>query len=265
MSVFNSQARVSDRKQSVAGMVVCQLVDISSYYASGTVPPDWNQPGITLYTNPQEINRGLEATWSGARGLLSTSTPYQYMGSDRSDVQLTGVLVDTQCADYDATPWLDSLERMTLPGVNSHPPILAIVWGARVIQPVVLSQVNIRETAWANGLVSQATLELTFKYQGRSGYKSNADERRVASLTEREKAKVKQAAEASLKKGKGGNKRQLPGSSKVTNKVINKVSPQQRKPITVSDAGVILQGDHQIGTWSRGSDRLAVRPQINLM
>jgi hypothetical protein len=259
--MFNKKATVKDRKQTVTGLVECRLIDISAYFSAGTIPPNWDAEGVTLYTNPQQIDRGLEAIWNGNRTLLSSAQNYQYLGSDRTDVNLTGILIDTQCLDYDATPWLDTLERLTLPGTQSHPPVLAIVWGSRVIQPVVLTKVNIRETAWANGLVSQATVDLSFRYQAGSKYSSNADEARIKSLTEREKAKVKRLAEQQLKTDRGNNKRQ-PQPQPKQNRVINRPS-NQKMAIAVGDDGSITQGDRLLGKYDR-SQRLADPVQITV-
>jgi hypothetical protein len=201
MSAFNKRLQAPDRKQSVTGFVPCTILDISDFYSVGRVPPSWvSDQAITLYTNPQEITRSLKATYGTQNGLLTTAGIVQYGHSDRSPIKLSGLLIDTQCKDYDATPYLDQLEGMTKPGLNTYPPVLAIVWGGRVIQPVVLTNLQITETAWANGLVSQASTEMEFQYLPPISYRSNNDEKRLDQLTEREVEKAKKLAAEKIDK-----------------------------------------------------------------
>lgn len=195
MGAFNKRTQAPDRRQSVAGRVPCTILDISDFYSVGRVPPNWvSDSAITLYTNPQEITRSLTANYGVQNGLLTSAGIVQYGYSERSPIKLSGLLIDTQCKDYDATPYLDQLEVMTKATLNSYPPVLAIVWGGRVIQPVVLTNLQITETAWANGLVSQATTEMEFRYLPPISYRSNNTQSRLDQLTEREVEKAKKMA-----------------------------------------------------------------------
>jgi hypothetical protein len=105
MGVFNKRSQAPDRKQSVTGFVPCTLLDISDFYSVGKVPPSWvSDTAVTLYTNPQEISRSLKATYGTQNGILTTSGVVQFGHSERTPIKLSGLLIDTQCRDYDATP-----------------------------------------------------------------------------------------------------------------------------------------------------------------
>ena len=247
MKPFSPSAQSTDRKQPAGQYVECKLLDISDYFAVGSNPPSWeSDKSVSLYTNPQQLQRSMTAIYGAASGLLSSRSMKQYSHSDRSPIKLSGVLVDTGSSKYDATPHLDKLEAMTVASINSYPAVLALVWGARVIQPVVITDLQITETSWANGLVSQASLDITLEYCPSPSYKSNADQRRVEALTEREQKRVKELAEKELKE-KPGNKRTsgmapLPvnSQSKVTN-VPNKSG--NRQPTRPDKEGNITQGN----------------------
>lgn len=239
MGIFNKRSKAPDRKQSVSGAIPCTLLDISDFYSVGRVPPTWvSDSAITLYTNPQSIDRAMVANYGVQNGLLTTAGIVQYGFSDRSPVKLTGVIIDTQCKNFDATPYLDQLEKLTQPGPNSYPPVLAIVWGGRVIQPVVLTNLTITETGWSNGLVSQATTELEFRYLPPVSYRSGNDSKRLDQLTEREVEKAKKKAAEKVDKeamdakkpGEKPPEKTDPKSLKVDKKTGAVTQPKPGKP-----------------------------------
>jgi hypothetical protein len=204
--MFRNIGAIEDRSQPTE-RVACRLLDISEFYNIGRTPPSWDGEAIVLYSNPQEISRSLIASYGASSGLLSTNANLTYGHSNREPIKLNGSLVDTQCKNKDATKYLDQLENLTKPSINSSPSVLAIVWGARVIQPVVLTELTITEIAWANGLVSKADLGLTFQYLPPINYRASNDENRVKKLTEREIEKAKKlAAEEIDKSKKSGDK-----------------------------------------------------------
>lgn len=234
MGVFNKRTQAPDRKQAL-GFVPCTLLDISDFYSVGRVPPSWvSDQAVMLYTNPQEIQRSLKANYGVQNGLLTTAGVVQYGHSDRSPLKLSGLLIDTQCKDYDATPYLDQLEKMTQPGTNTYPPVLAIVWGGRVIQPVVLTNLTITETAWANGLVSRASTELEFQYLPPISYRSNNDQSSLDQLTDREVEKAKKkAAEKMDKDAKDAKKpgEKTPDTVDPKTLVVDKKTGKVTKPV----------------------------------
>lgn len=247
MKPFAPSAQKTDRKQPTGQYVECKLLDISDYFAVGSVPPSWeSEKAISLYTNPQQLQRSLTAIYGASSGLLSSRSIKQYSHSDRSPIKLSGVLIDTGSPKYDATPFLDKLEAMTVASVNSYPAVLALVWGARVIQPVVMTDLQITETSWSNGLVSQASLDITLEYCPSPSYKPSSDQRRVEALTEREQKRVKELAEKELKE-KPENKRTsemkpLPVNSQSnTTNIPNKSG--NRQPLKVSQSGAVSQGN----------------------
>lgn len=233
MGVFNKRSQAPDRKQSVTGFVPCTLLDISDFYSVGRVPPSWvSDSAVTLYTNPQEITRSLKSVYGTQSGILTTAGVVQYGHSERSPIKLSGLLIDTQDKNYDATPYLDQLEAMTKPNLNTYPPVLAIVWGGRVIQPVVLVNLQITETAWANGLVSQASTELEFQYLPPISYRSNNDQKRLDQLTDREVESAKKKAAEKIDKEKSEVKK--PGTKPDTktlpqNMVVDKKTGEVRE------------------------------------
>lgn len=236
--IFNAPARTTDRKQP-GGLVQCTLLDISDYFAVGSVPPSWSSDkALTLYTNPQQLQRSLTAAYGSVNGLLTSLASRTYSHSDRSPIKLSGILVDTQDKKQDANPYMDRLEGLTKASTNSYPPVLAMVWGARVIQPVVITELSISETAWSNGLLSQASVELTLEYVKSPSYRTSADQERVKNLTERERAKIKTKVEDDLKK-EAETKSKLP---------IGTTKPE---PVTVSTKGVVTQGSKVIATATR--------------
>jgi hypothetical protein len=242
MSFTNKRAKAKDRKRANPGFVSCSLLDISDYYSVGRVPPNWvSDKAITLYTNPQEITRSLTANYGVQNGLLTTSGITQYGFSERSPIKLTGLLIDTLDPDYDATPYLDQLEALTKPSLNTYPPVLAIVWGERVIQPVVLTNLEIVETAWSGGLVSKATTDLEFRYLPPISYRSANNESRLNQLTEREVDKAKKKAAEKIDKeakdaAKPGDKPKKPTDPKTlkvdpkTGKVTQPETPKKPDP-----------------------------------
>lgn len=187
-----------------------ELVDISDWFAIGSVPPRYTDlPTVGLYSNPQGIDRGLIANYGSQSGLLSSLSNKTYLHSDRTSLKLTGILIDTECRDYDATPHLDQLERLVSVGQNSYPPVLALVWASRIIQPVVLTEISIQETGWANGLVSQAMVELSFEYVRQPTYSSDAEKKRRAGvISERKKEQDKKANQTQSKTPKPPNQPQ---------------------------------------------------------
>jgi hypothetical protein len=256
MGVFNKRAQAPDRKQSVTGFVPCTILDISEFYSVGRVPPSWNSDGaVTLYTNPQEISRSLKAVYGTQNGLLTSTGIVQYGHSDRSPVKLSGLLIDTQCKTYDATPYLDQLEKLTQTGTNSYPPVLAIVWGGRVMQPVVLTSLTVTETAWVNGLVAQASTELEFQYLPPISYRSNNTKDRLDQLTEREMAKAKKlAAEKLDKEAKEGKKPAEKPASKTNPKTLTvdpKTGQVKQKPSKQSKKSE-MTAPTIVATFTRG-------------
>jgi hypothetical protein len=246
MSAFNKRSQAPDRKRTIDGFVPCTLLDISDFYAVGRVPPSWvSDQAIALYTNPQEITRSLTAQYGAQNGLLTTAGIVQYGFSERSPIKLSGLLIDTQCKDYDATPYLDQLEKMTVPSLNTYPPVLAIVWGERVIQPVVLTSLQITETAWSAGLVSQAKTELEFRYLPPISYRSNNEQSRLDQLTDREVEKAKKLAaekidkekKESAKPGDKPAKKTDPKTLSVDKKTGKVTVPDKGKPVTVAVFG----------------------------
>lgn len=237
MGVFNKRKQAPDRKRAIDGFVPCTILDISDFYSVGRVPPSWvSDQAIVLYTNPQEITRSLTAQYGTQNGLLSTAGVVQYGFSERSSIKLSGLLIDTQDKSYDATPYLDQLEKMTVPGQNTYPPVLAIVWGERVIQPVVLINLQIVETAWSSGLVSQARTELEFKYLPPISYRSNNNQSRLDQLTEREMEKAKKLAAKEIDKEKMAVKNPGDKPVKKTDPKTLKVDPKTGK-VTVPVKG----------------------------
>jgi len=195
-------------------------MDISEFYYLGRLPPSWDgEDDVTLYSNPQSIERALSAIYGSTNGLLSTAANVTYGHSQRGPVKLSGSLIDTQSNEYDATQYLDKLEGLSRPSINSSPSVLAIVWGARVIQPVVLTELTINEIAWANGLVSKAEIGLSFVYLPPISYRSSNDEDRITALTDREKDKAKKLAAEQENKDKDKKHPKVdPKSLKVTDK-----------------------------------------------
>lgn len=238
MGTFNKSARGLDRKQT-GDLAECKLLDISDFFAVGSVPPSWeSEKSVTLYTNPQQIQRSLTATYGSVNGLLTSQSSRTYGHSDRTPVKLSGILVDTQDKKMDATPFMDLLEGMTRASLNSYPPVMALVWGLRVIQPVVITDLSIVETAWVNGLLSQASVELTLEYVKSPSYQSSADERRVKNLTDRERARVKAQAEKELKEEAEKKSKEPIGKSDMA-------------PVKVAPNGTVTQGTKVIKVAAR--------------
>ena len=240
---YRNQSTTPDRKQPT-NKVSCTLLDISEFYALGRVPPSWvSDQAITLYTNPQAIQRALTANYGKVNGLLTTLPNISYGNSDREPIKISGSLIDTGCIGYDATPYLDKLEKLTLPSINSSPPVLAIVWGARVIQPVVITNLSINETAWSNGLVSRAELDLTFQYLPGISYRASNDENRVKALTEREQKKAKELGAKKLDVENKGSKKPIkptdPKSLKVSSN--GEVIGKNGKVILTTDRRSLMQ------------------------
>ena len=157
-----------DKKYLRAGVntknLAAYLVDITDQYRAGSVPKDFTNK-LEFAISPSEINRGLRASWGASTPLLSTNSYRQYSHSDREQFSLNGLILDTRCNKEDAMKYLDELEKYTRPtSTNFMPPILAFVWGERITQPIVLTSLSIKETAWVNGFVSRATYDMTFEY-----------------------------------------------------------------------------------------------------
>jgi hypothetical protein len=139
------------------------------------------------------------------------------------------------------------------PGLNSYPPVLAIVWGGRVIQPVVLINLNITETSWANGLVSQASTDMEFQYLPPISYRSNNNQSRLDQLTDREVDKAKKlAAEKMDKEAKEGKKPGDKTAEKTDPKTL-KVDPKTgkvTKPVPTQSATKSVPS--VVATFTRG-------------
>jgi hypothetical protein len=134
---------------------------------------------------------------------------------------------------------------MTVPSLNTYPPVLAIVWGERVIQPVVLTNLQITETAWSAGLVSQAKTELEFRYLPPISYRSNNDQSRLDQLTDREVEKAKKLAAEKIDKeqkeaakpGDKPTKKTDPKTLSVDKKTGKVTVPEKGKLVTVAVFG----------------------------
>jgi hypothetical protein len=224
-----------------------KLRDISDWYAAGTVPPSWDaEDALPLWINPQRIDWGVSAVWGSQSGHLSTNENLQYGFSKRESIEIPDILVWTDDRNRDVTPYLDRLESLTKPGTNSYPPILALIWGNRVLQPIVLTQVSIIEDSWANGLCSSATVNLSFLYTKAPKYRLNADQRRLDALSEREQAKVQKDAQEKL-----GLVKDAQGKLKITNSTSNVPNPDQGKPITVNSKGEVIQGGVLVAKYTK--------------
>lgn len=224
------------------------LLDISDFYAVGKVPPTWStDQNVQFIVNPSEISWGVLAQYGSAQGHLTTNEQLQYGSSKRDRIRLPGLILDSSCGHGHVVKWLDKLEGMARPGTNTFPPVLAFVWGDRVLQPIVLVGMSVRETGWVNGLVSRATVDLEFQFHKASVYQSSADQRRVESLTEREQKRIKTATEANLELDKDAAGRVKSAGNKITN-VPN---ADQGKPITVNEKGEVFQGSTKIATYTK--------------
>jgi hypothetical protein len=228
-------------------LIRAKLRDISDWFSAGTVPPSWDaEDAVPLWINPQVINWAVESVWGATSGHLSTEENLQWGYRRRQPIEIPDILIWTDDRNSDVTKYLDTLEKFTKPGDTSYPPILAFVWGARVIQPIVLTSLSISETSWANGLVSAATVSMSFQFSKAPKYRSNADARRLESLSAREQVKIQKDAEDKLglvKDAQGKLKVGLP-----TSKVPNL---DQNQPITVNEKGEVLQGTVVVAKYSK--------------
>jgi hypothetical protein len=111
-----------------------------------------------------------------------------------------------------------------------------------VIQPVVLTSLQITETAWSAGLVSQAKTELEFRYLPPISYRSNNDQSRLDQLTDREVEKAKKLAAEKIDKekkeakkpGDKPDKKTDPKTLQVDKKTGKVTVPEKGKPVTVA-------------------------------
>ncbi len=149
------------RKQTISGDQKCLLVDITSYYQSSKLPPDFTkEKGVEFLISPVELQRSLSAIYPASNGIGSQNSYLQYMGSKRNSVSLAGCIIDSRCSDIDLQQYMDQFEQL----IFSPPKILALCFSQRIIQPIVLTELSITETAWANGYLSRGTFDLTFEY-----------------------------------------------------------------------------------------------------
>ena len=146
--------------------VSCQLIDISDMYRVGQVPADFTKlKGVEFEINPVSISRALSANYSDLSGIGTRQNTRQYFSSTRKPVVLAGCVFHSSCKNSDKQKYLDQFESLLFAKVpNTHPPILALVFGKRVIQPVILTDLTISETSWSNGYVSSGTFDLTLEY-----------------------------------------------------------------------------------------------------
>ena len=240
--------------------VFASLRDISDYYAAGSVPPSWeSDQAIPLWLNPQSIDYGFSSVWGKTNPHLSTDAIYQWGYRQREPILIKDIEVWSEDPSQDIHKYLDKIEAMTKPGGDSsYPPIIAMVWGARVIQPIILTGVQIRERSWASGLASRATIDLTFEFAKSPVYRSLADQARVEALTDREVARVIEDAKERVELTKDAQARQGPvgkpdGKAKPTNPpaVTNVPNPDQGAPITVNEKGEVFQGKTKIAVYSK--------------
>lgn len=247
MQYNDLQKYIRSQPASNPNQIRAKLVDISDYYAAGTVPPSWDTgSSVPLWINPQTIQWAIESTYSTQSGHLSTNQNLQWGYSARQPIEIPDIIIWTDDPNSDVTGYLDTLESLTRPSINSYPPVLALVWGARVLQPIVLSNLSVTERSWANGLVSSASVNLTFLYTKAPKYRSNADERRLDELSKREQAKVKKDAENKL-----GLAKDAEGRLKVGKPTSNQPNVDQNKPITVNSKGEVLQGDRVVARYTK--------------
>lgn len=156
---------IQPRKQTDQGNQVCKLVDISSFYTASKLPPDITKAdGLEFAVNPIDISRNLSATWADQGGLGTSQNYRQYIRSNRDPIQITGNIIESGSKKYDMQPYLDQFEALIFKGNQSAPKILAIIFSQRIIQPVILTSLAIKETAWTNGFISSGTFDLTFEY-----------------------------------------------------------------------------------------------------
>ncbi len=146
--------------------VACSLVDISTYYTVSQIPPDFTKlKGVEFEISPVQLDRGISATYSDLVGLGTRQNFRQYGSTTRNSIRLSGCIVHSKCKGQDKQKYLDQFEQLLFPKTpNTHPSILALVWGQRVIQPIVLTELSISETSWSNGYISSGTFDLTFEY-----------------------------------------------------------------------------------------------------
>lgn len=146
--------------------VTCSLVDISTFYTESKLPPDFTKMvGVEFEINPVSLDRSLGANYSDLGGIGTQQNIRQYGSSSRGDIELKGCLVHSKCKTQDKTAYLDKFEALVFKkSPNTHPSILALVFGARVIQPIILTNLTISETSWSNGLISSGTFDLTLSY-----------------------------------------------------------------------------------------------------
>ncbi len=146
--------------------VTCRLVDISSFYTVSQRPPDFSKlEGVEFEINPVGLERSITASYSQLTGIGSRQSVRQYLSSTRNPIILSGCIIHSKCIQTDKQKYLDKFEQLLFSKTpNTHPSILALVFGARVIQPTVLTELKISETSWSNGLISSGTFDLTLEY-----------------------------------------------------------------------------------------------------
>ena len=240
--------------------VFASLRDISDYYAAGSVPPSWeSDQAIPLWLNPQAIDYGFTSVWGKTNPHLSTDAIFQWGYRQRDPITIKDIEVWSEDPSQDIHKYLDRIESLSKPGgESSYPPIIAMVWGARVLQPVILTGIQIRERSWASGLASRASIDLTFEFAKSPVYRSLADQARVKALTDREVARVTEDAKerVELTKDAEERNRQTPtkpdGKAKPTQPVITNIAnPDQGHPIKVNEKGEVYQGKTKIAVYSK--------------
>lgn len=243
-----------------ADRVFASLRDISDFYAAGSVPPSWeSDQSIPLWLNPQSIDYGFTSAWGKTNPHLSTDAIFQWGYRQRDPIVIKDIEVWSEDPKQDIHKYLDKLESLSKPsGESSYPPIIAMVWGARVLQPIILTSMQVRERSWATGLASRATVDLTFEYAKSPKYRSLADQARVKALTDREVARVTADAKERVELTKDAEERnkQKPdkpdGKAKPTQPTVTSTpNPDQGKPITVNEEGEVFQGKTKIATYTK--------------
>lgn len=151
------------RVQSKLDRYICRLIDVSEYYLMGKNPPNFlEMTGVEFLLAPSVLNQSVSANWSELVGIGSQQPHRQYISSKRGDISLPGCVIDTRSDRHDLQQYLEQFEALLFRQKDTTPPILALLFGSRVIQPLILTSLTVSETQWANGYVSKATFDLTF-------------------------------------------------------------------------------------------------------